>query len=159
MLKILIIGRVPVKKNRSRIAPLSEQTMKLFAGGSAQSPLQLRRRKFLSGYGRNPASMRHLDPRPGRCYGVARTVRSSVASLAPARLYGHEFLDPFGLFHLARVDVPLRVHPDRVDPVELAGVFSVGAERSQRLAAVAVKNPNVIVRSVGHVQILLLRVL
>src|SRR5258708_9041010 len=104
MLKILIIGRVPVKKNRSRIAPVSEQTTKLFAGGSAQSPLQLRRRKFLSGNGRNPASMRHLDPRPERCYGVARPVRRPVASLATACHYRHEFLDPFGLFHLARVN-------------------------------------------------------
>src|SRR5260370_12707677 len=114
MLKILIIGRVPVKKNRSRIAPLSEQTMKLFAGGSAQSPLQLRRRKFLSGYGRNPASMRHLDPRPGRCYGVARPVRKPVASLATAPPLRPEFLDSFCLLHLAPGDVSPSLHPHRV---------------------------------------------
>ncbi len=81
------------------------------------------------------------------------------ANLATACHYGHELLDPLCLFHFARVDVPLLVHSDRVDPVELARIFSVAAERSQCLPAIAVENPDMVVRSVGHVQIFLLRVL
>ena len=70
----------------------------------------------------------------------------------------HELLDSFVLFHLSGVDVPLRVHGDRVDPVKLAGVRTITAESAERLAAIAVENPHFVIRSVSDVEVLLLRI-
>ena len=41
---------------------------------------------------------------------------------------GNEFLDAFPVLDLTRVDVPLRIHSDRVDPVQLARVAAVSTE-------------------------------
>ena len=41
---------------------------------------------------------------------------------------GNEFLDAFPVLDLARVDVPLRIHSDRVDPVQLARIAAVSTE-------------------------------
>ena len=41
---------------------------------------------------------------------------------------GNELLDAFPVLDLARVDVPLRIHSDRVDPVQLARIAAVSTE-------------------------------
>src|SRR3989454_9191937 len=72
------------------------------------------------------------------------------------RHHRHKLLDSLVLLHLARINVPLRVHSDRVDPVELAGVGAVPAEPTESLSAIAVENPDFVIRTVGHVNVLLL---
>jgi len=68
----------------------------------------------------------------------------------------HKLLDSLVLLHLAGIDVPLRVHSNRVDPVELAGVGAVPAEPAESLSAIAVENPDSVIRTVGHVTVFLL---
>ena len=64
-----------------------------------------------------------------------------------------ELLDSFGLLDFAGVDVPLRVHRDGVDPVELAGVAAVAPEGPERLAALAIEDPHAVVGPVRDIQI------
>src|ERR1700676_5532459 len=94
---------------------------------------------------RSPSSLRERKPR-------------KVESLAAAFHYRHKFLDPLRLLHFAREDVSIRVDPDGIDPVELARIFAVSPERSEGLAALAIKNPHVVVRSVGYIHIFLIRI-
>src|SRR5262249_10764103 len=70
----------------------------------------------------------------------------------------HKLLDSFVLLYFSGVDVPFRVHCDCVDPVKLAGVGAVPTESSECLSCVAIEDPHFVVRSVGYVEVLLLRV-
>src|SRR5215510_9323920 len=70
----------------------------------------------------------------------------------------HKLLDSFVLLNFSGVDVPLRIHCDCVDPVKLAGVGAVATESSECFACVAIEDPHLVVRSVGYVEVLLLRV-
>src|SRR5215510_9436884 len=71
---------------------------------------------------------------------------------------GQELLDPLVLLDLARVEVSLRVQSNGIDPVELARVGAIAPEVAERLATLPVENPDLVVGSVSHVHVLLLRV-
>src|SRR5262245_37847311 len=70
----------------------------------------------------------------------------------------NEFLNPFVLFLLSRIDVPSRIHGDCINPVKLAGVCAVTAESADRRAASAVENPYFVVSAVCDVEVFLLQI-
>src|SRR5258706_5116414 len=77
--------------------------------------------------------------------------KDTIASLAAPGHDWHELLESLAVGYLARIDVPLRVHPDRVDKAELAGVPAIAAEGSERLAGGVLEDPDLVVRAVGHI--------
>ena len=74
------------------------------------------------------------------------------------RIGQDEFLNPLAVFDFAGIQVAFRIHRDRINPVELAGVSAIAAERARQRAFLAVENPDHIIGAVGGEQILLLRV-
>src|SRR5262245_16206796 len=74
------------------------------------------------------------------------------------RHHWNELLDALVLLDFAREDVALRVHHDRIDPMELAGIGAVPAEAADRLAAGAIEDPYLVVGAVSHIEKFLLRV-
>ena len=82
-----------------------------------------------------------------------------VQKLAGSRLLAgdeDEFLNAFAIFDFARVDIPLRIHGDGVDPVKLAGIMAVAAERPHELSVVAIDDPHHVVGAVRDQNIFLL---
>src|SRR3954447_19621740 len=69
-----------------------------------------------------------------------------------------ELLDAFSGIDLGGVDVALRVDRHGVNPVELAGVAAVMAERSGHTAVIPFQDPDLVVLAVGAEQIALPRV-
>src|SRR5688572_28616445 len=67
----------------------------------------------------------------------------------------HKFLDALSVLDLAGINIPLRVHLDRVDPVELAGIAAVASERPERAAILPVEYPDAVVRPVGDKDVFL----
>src|SRR5262249_47944931 len=74
------------------------------------------------------------------------------------RHHRYELLDPLIFFYLAGIDVPLRVGGNGIDPMELSRIGSIAPESSDCLPGVAVQNPYFVVRSVGDIHVLLLRI-
>src|SRR3981189_836817 len=69
-----------------------------------------------------------------------------------------EFLDTFSGIDLGGIDVALCIDRHGVDPVELAGVAAVMAERPGHAAVFALQHPDLVVLAVGAEQIALLRI-
>src|SRR6516225_5597725 len=75
-----------------------------------------------------------------------------------ARVGQDELLNALAVLHFTGVDVSLGIGGDRVDPMQLAGVAAVAAERTRQGAILAVENPNHVVGAVGGQHVFLLRV-
>ena len=69
----------------------------------------------------------------------------------------NEFLNAFAGIHFTRIEVSVRVHGDRVDPVELPRHAAVVADRAHHSAVFAVMNPDLVVGAVCDQHVLLLR--
>ena len=71
----------------------------------------------------------------------------------------HELLHALAAIGLGREDVALGVGGDAVHGIEFAGLPSAVAEAGQNLQRLAVDNVDLLVRAVGQIDVLLLRVL
>src|SRR6185503_2182960 len=99
-----------------------------------------------------------------RCTALLRRVRSRPdRALVRFRHGAHplveEPLQTFSFPGLRRVDVPLRIGRDAVHAVELAGLPPAVAEAGQLLQRLPIDDADDVVHAVGHVDVLLLRVL
>src|SRR5665213_3674881 len=83
-----------------------------------------------------------------RKYAVLCRLFVGVKSRLGIAVGQHKLLHALPSLHLSGVDVALRIHRDRIDPMKIPGHASVVPNRSGHLSSLAVLNPHFIVRSV-----------
>ena len=81
-------------------------------------------------------------------YGVPRGAQEPVSASHGASSRGHETLHPLAVEHLARIDVPRRVHCNHVKTEPLAAVLAHAAHLADDFAILAIQKPDVVVRQI-----------
>src|SRR3990167_8755630 len=73
----------------------------------------------------------------------------AISYRLPATGYEHELLHTLAGLHFTRVDVPLRVGGNHVEPVELAGPVAGAPDAAEDLPVLPVQDPDRVVLDVG----------
>src|SRR5258708_5602281 len=77
----------------------------------------------------------------------------------PITVRQNELLNAFAGIHFAGIDIPARIHGDRIDPMELPRHTAVVADGARDRAGHAVVDPDLVIGAVDDEHVLLLRVM